>query len=182
MDDSVSKNSGRFTGFAGLYDQARPAMPLYPVEIISRYLGRKPEIVVDPGCGTGLSSSVWRNHCEELVGIEPSEDMLAVARQKERTGVSSRKGFSSSTGMPDESVDVVVCSQSFHWMDPQSSLREINRVLKPGGIFSTVDCDWPPVSDWRVEKACTDLFEKRAYIGKTDNVVITSFIRRNKAE
>ena len=67
-------------------------------------------------------------------------------------------------------------------MEPQSSLREINRILKPGGIFSTVDCDWPPVSDWRVEKAYTDLFKKVAFIQKTDNVVSASFIRWDKAE
>ncbi len=180
MDDSIAKNSGRFSGFAGLYDQTRPAMPFYPVEVITRYLGRKPEIVIDLGCGTGLSSSVWKNRCEELVGIDPSEDMLVVARQKETAGFSFRKGFSSGTGMPDQSVDVVVCSQSFHWMEPHSSLQEINRILKPGGIFSTVDCDWPPVSDWRVEKAYTDLFGKISCIEKTDDQVKTSFVRWDK--
>ena len=94
MDSSVTKNAGRFTGFADVYDQASPAMPFYPVKIIRTYLGRKPQQVVDLGCGTGLSSLVWKGQCEKLTGIEPSDDMLAVAKWKETEGISFKKGFS----------------------------------------------------------------------------------------
>ena len=49
MDEHVLKNARRFTGFAGLYDGVRPRMPVYPVEVIRQYLGRKPDRVVDLG-------------------------------------------------------------------------------------------------------------------------------------
>ena len=167
MDEHVLKNARRFTGFAGLYDGVRPRMPVYPVEVIRQYLGRKPDRVVDLGCGTGLSTLVWRNRCLEVIGIEPSDDMLAVAQKKEMNGIAFRKGSSTSTGLPDKSADAVICSQSFHWMEPRSALSEINRVLRPGGVFATVDCDWPPVSDWRVEKKYKELFDKVLQIEKT---------------
>ncbi len=180
MEDSLAKNAGRFTGFAGLYDQARPVMPLYAVEIMERYLGRRPEKVVDLGCGTGLSTRAWLGHADDVTGIDPSDDMLAVAKGKKTAGIAFKKGSSSDTGMAASSVDVVVCSQSFHWMEPCSTLSEVNRILKPGGVFATVDCDWPPVCVWQVEKAYDDLLEKVRLIEETDSVVKATFVRWDK--
>ena len=180
MDSSVTKNAGRFTGFADVYDQARPSMPFYPVKIIRTYLGKKPDHVVDLGCGTGLSSLVWKGHCGKLTGIEPSDDMLAVAKSKETESISFMKGFSGATGLENASVDAVVCSQSFHWMEPESTLAEVNRILKSGGIFATVDCDWPPVCHWQAEKAYTALFRKVLEIEETNPDVRDTFVRWNK--
>lgn len=72
-----------------------------------------PDRVVDLGCGTGLSTLVWRNRCLEVIGIEPSDDMLAVAQKKEMNGIAFRKGSSTSTGLPDKSADAVICSSRF---------------------------------------------------------------------
>lgn len=152
-------NADRFKGFADIYDKARPKMPLYPIEIIKKYLGREPEHVVDLGCGTGLSTVVWKGHCGEAVGIEPSDDMLAEAVKKQEDGVTFRKAYSHETGLPDGFADAVVCSQSFHWMEPKSTLAEVNRILRAGGVFATVDCDWPPVCGWEAEAAFEALFE-----------------------
>lgn len=152
-------NADRFMGFAKVYDEARPLMPLYPTEVITKYLGRQPQSVVDLGCGTGLSTVVWKGRCKEAVGLEPSDDMLAEALKKQGEGVTFAKAYSHETGLPDGSADAVVCSQSFHWMEPVSTLAEANRILKGGGVFATVDCDWPPVCGWEAEAAFEALFE-----------------------
>lgn len=154
-----SDNAGRFTGFADVYDEARPRMPLYPVEAVIKYLGREPERVVDLGCGTGLSTVAWKGRCKEAVGIEPSGDMLAEAVKKQTEGITFKKAYSHETGLPDLCADAVVCSQSFHWMEPKSTLAEVNRILKPGGVFATVDCDWPPLCNWEAEKAFGELMQ-----------------------
>lgn len=147
------KNVDRFKGFAGVYDSARPVMPRYPIEVIINYLGRKPRRVVDLGCGTGLSTLVWSDSCDEITGIEPSSDMLAEALKKQTEGVAFKQAFGHDTGLPDGFADVVVCSQSFHWMEPNETLAEVNRILVSDGIFATVDCDWPPVCNWEAESA-----------------------------
>lgn len=99
---------------------------------------------------------------------------------KETEGISFKKGFSGATGLENASVDAVVCSQSFHWMEPESTLAEVNRILKPGGVFATVDCDWPPVCHWQAEKAYTELFRKVLEIEETNPDVKNSFVRWNK--
>jgi len=156
------KNAGRFGGFAGLYDTVRPSCPGYVVELLTRYLGRPPHTVVDIGCGTGLSTLVWRGTAQRIIGVEPSEDMLAAAAANAHgaPGVEFVRAFSDNTGLESGVADIITCSQSFHWMEPASTLREVRRLLKPGGLFAAYDCDWPPVCGPAVEMAWHALFEK----------------------
>ncbi len=155
-----AENAERFYGFSYIYENARPTLPEYPLEVILRYMGHTPTTVVDLGCGTGLSTLVWSKYCEQAVGIEPSVDMLSIALTKATDSISFINGFGHSTGQQDNSIDVVICSQSFHWMEPGATLHEVNRILKPNGIFATVDCDWPPISTWKADKLYDDLNNK----------------------
>lgn len=175
-----TKNADRFTGFSDVYDSSRPKLPDFPVAIALKYLGRPADLVVDLGCGTGLSTLIWQDKCKKAIGVEPNDDMRRVAQGKANAVISFIDGFSHATNLGSASADVVMCSQSFHWMEPVSTLAEVNRVLKHGGVFAAVDCDWPPVSDWRVEKAYTELFDKAYEIEKTHPEVRDSFIRYAK--
>lgn len=151
--ENVLGNGDRFDGMADLYDTARPRVPLYPVQILTEYLGRTPERVVDLGCGPGISTEIWRGRAKEVLGIEPNGDMIRRARQKEGEGLSFRQAFGQETGLPDAWADIVVSSQAFHWMEPAATLKEISRILRPGGIFSTIDYEWPPSCGWKAELA-----------------------------
>jgi ubiquinone/menaquinone biosynthesis C-methylase UbiE len=175
MESISTKNAERFKGFADIYDCARPTMPDYPVRIIKGYLNKKPETVIDLGCGTGLSTTIWQNNCVKVIGVEPSEDMLKIAKTKEKGNMSFIKGYSHEIGVKENSVDVVVCSQSFHWMEPVSTLKEINRILKNNGVFATIDCDWPPVFNWQVEKVYMEMFNKVHEIEYTHRNLKDSF-------
>jgi len=155
------KNADRFTGFASLYDDTRPACPKYVVDVLTRYLGRRPKTVVDMGCGTGLSTMVWKDEADKIIGVEPSEDMraMAAANAEESRNIEFIDAFSDNTGLESGIADIVTCSQSFHWMEPVSTLKEINRILKPGGVFAAYDCDWPPVCDAASDSAYQKLDE-----------------------
>lgn len=178
--DNKEKNAKRFMGFANIYEKARPSVPEYPVRIISLYLGKKPDTVVDIGCGTGLSTLVWKSAANNVVGIEPSEDMISVARGKSCDNMKFIQAFSDNTTLSDNCADVVVCSQSFHWMEPAATLKEVNRILKPDGIFATIDCDWPPVTTWQAEKAYTTLRDKISMIEKTRKDINSTFVKYSK--
>ena len=180
MQDSRTINDSRFTGLAQIYDASRPAMPQYPADVIIRYLGRTPALTVDLGCGSGLSTVIWEGRAEQTIGIEPNDDMLSAAAGKTTETISFRKGYGHDTGLPDGCADAVVCSQSFHWMEPVSTLAEVNRILAPGGVFATVDCDWPPVTRWEAEKAYMDLYSKARRLEKELPQLQDTYIRYSK--
>ena len=160
---SVCKaNIERFSGFADLYDENRPQPPILVTEIIKRYLNHAPGIVVDIGCGTGLSTFIWRGRTREAIGIDPNEDMLKIANSKTSEGndITFRIGESSKIGLANESADIITCSQSFHWMEPSSTIAEASRLLSHGGVFAVYDCDWPPTVDWMAEKEYKKLMKR----------------------
>lgn len=173
-------NADRFIGFADIYENSRPAVPSHAIEIITGYLGKAPESVVDLGCGTGLSTRAWEGKCGWITGIEPSEDMLNIAKAKSGKKASFVKAYSDNTGLPDKSTDVVFCSQSFHWMNPADTLKEADRILKKGGIFAAVDCDWPPVCDADTEIAYMNLFNKVRIIEEENKEICKTFHRWDK--
>lgn len=103
--------------------------------------------VLDIGCGTGtLATFIKRSHPEaQVVGLDPDPKALSRARKKAaRAGAAIQfdEGFSDHLPYPDASFDRVFSSLMFHHIpDAQrpNSLREIRRVLKPGGSFHLVD-------------------------------------------
>ena len=180
MIQDDEKNAQRFMGFAQLYELARPQMPQQVMALIGMYLSAPPGCVVDMGCGTGLSTLVWAGHCQEVIGIEPSADMLAVARSKQQSGVAFVQAFSHDTGLENASADVVVCSQSFHWMEPSVTLSEVSRILTPGGVFATVDCDWPPVCGLEAEMAYEELMSEVERIEDTEPSLQSASVKWDK--
>ena len=141
----IPSNADRFSGFADLYDRVRPTPPDVLAEILWTYARTDRPTVVDLGSGTGLSSRWASRWAGSVVGIEPSEDMRRKAEaQTDAANVEYRDGWAHATGLADESADIVLASQALHWMEPSSTLAEVARVLRPGGVFAAIDCDFPP--------------------------------------
>lgn len=173
-------NADRFLGFASLYENNRPIVPEKACNFILNYLEKKPDVIVDLGCGTGLSTMVWKNNSNRVIGIDPSTDMLTVANKKSSENIEFKQAYSDKTNLPDNFADIVVCSQSFHWMNPSETLNEINRILKTDGVFATIDCDWPPVCNWKAESAYSLLLNKVRMIETENSDVGKTFQRWDK--
>jgi SAM-dependent methyltransferase len=157
-DQDVPANIERFSGFADWYDRYRPAPPAIVTEILTQLAQvPRPGLVVDIGCGTGLSTRLWAGRAERVVGVEPNADMRGQAQRATTgpamAGVSYQEGSSTRTGLPDGCADIVTCVQSLHWMDPVPTFAEIARILRDGGVFAACDCDWPPTMRWEAEAA-----------------------------
>lgn len=182
MEENLYLNAERFMGFADLYDSVRPKCPEKVKEIILKYLRRTPSLVVDLGCGTGLSTTIWSAISNKVIGIEPSGDMIKIASEKSFNldNVKFVSAFSDNTGLENSSVDIITCSQSFHWMNPETTLNEVSRILKDEGVFAVYDCDWPPVCNWKAELEYNKLFEKVNEIESTHTDVKEKFIKWNK--
>lgn len=150
--------------FPAGYDAHRPSPPdaLLDLLCLAAHVGR-PRLVVDLGSGTGLSTRAWADRADEVVGIEASAEMRR--RAEEATTASNVRyvqAFADATGLPDEAADIVTCSQSFHWMEPEPTLAEVTRILRPGGVFAAYDYDWPPLVHWQVERAFDEMRHRLA--------------------
>ena len=146
VDAAATPYLDRFSGFADLYDANRPTAPARLGPLLARYAGVERPVVVDLGSGTGLSSRWAAGWADQVIGIEPNDDMRAVAVAQRHARREYRAGVSHATGLADDSADVVVAVQAMHWMEPTSTHAEVARILRPGGVFAIVDADWPPVS------------------------------------
>jgi ubiquinone/menaquinone biosynthesis C-methylase UbiE len=143
----TAPNTDRFSGFADFYDRYRPAPPEALAQVLCAYAGGElPALVVDMGCGTGLSTRYWAGKAARVIGIDPTEDMLAQARaQADKPEIEFRPGTSNATGLADGCADIVAVSQALHWMDPFPTFQEARRILRRGGVFAAFDYDWPPL-------------------------------------
>jgi len=157
---NLQAHSERFKGFASQYHSFRPQPPSQLISLLLEFTSRLRQStpllgqVVDLGCGTGLSTLVWSQHARKVIGIEPSEDMIkqAISSAQHLGNVAFLPGYSHATNLDPNSTDLVTCSQCLHWMDPTTTFREVNRILKPGGLFAAYDYDLPmTVSGLQVE-------------------------------
>ena len=148
--NAVKENSkAAFNQQAATYDtdiKGQHARSLYPV--LLEKLSRIPfQSALDLGCGTGemLKLILQEDVGKKLYGIDLSEKMLHVVKSKLPEQVKLLLGDSEALPVPDNTFDVVYCNDSFHhYPAPMNVLREVHRVLKPGGTFLMGDC-WQPL-------------------------------------
>jgi SAM-dependent methyltransferase len=98
------------------------------------------ERLLDVACGTGIVARLAAEAVGEagsVCGVDLNEAMLAVARDAGwgvRPPIDWRQGDAAALPVDDESADVVTCQQALQFLpDREAALRELRRVLVPGG-------------------------------------------------
>ncbi len=109
----------------------------------------QPVSVLDVGCGTGKllrrANTYWPE--AQLIGVDPASSMIEMAKRLTPNATFST-GMAEALPLQDASVDLALSTSSFHhWQDQAAGIREIARVLSPGGYFILVDASFP---DWLV--------------------------------
>ena len=122
-----------FNGTADFYFRYRPTYPEELMDTITKETGLNPKwVVADIGSGTGILSTLFIEHGNQVKCVEPNDEM----RQKSLEILSTRgkvefiKGTGENTNLPDSSVDLVACGQSFHWLDRRLAKKEFTRILR----------------------------------------------------
>ena len=106
--------------------------------------GAHPRDVLDLGCGTGRllerAADKWPD--AHFIGVDLSVQMVAEARRKHTGDSRFRFEVADAAALPLEnaSADVVFSTIPFHhWGDQLGGLRQVARVLRPGGLFVLAD-------------------------------------------
>lgn len=118
-------------------------------DLVGRVSPQPGERVLDVACGTGVVARTAAPLVSEsgtVVGLDVNADMLAVAQQVTTVSgppITWVRGSAAETGLPDCAFDVVLCQQGLQFFpDRLAALRELHRVLAPGGrIAVSVWCD-----------------------------------------
>lgn len=110
--------------------------------------------LLDLGCGAGHASFAAAAVVKSVVSYDLSAQMLTVVSQaaadKKLMNIEVKQGLAESLPFDDRSFDVVISRYStHHWHDVGQALREVKRVLRPGGkvIFMDVVSPGHPVLD-----------------------------------
>jgi SAM-dependent methyltransferase len=122
--------SAGFGSAADAYERGRPGYPAAALEWLGERLGIRPgATVVDLAAGTGKLARSLMATGARIVAIEPVEAMRAAIGP----GVEALDGTADAMPLPDAAADAVTVAQAFHWFAGEPALREIHRVLRPGG-------------------------------------------------
>jgi SAM-dependent methyltransferase len=130
----------RFSTRVENYVRFRPGYPdsLLPL-LEEQGTLRRDDVVADVGFGTGKLTRLFLGRVNVLYAVEPNDEMREAGQRlvaDDRCRVVA--GRAEKTGLPDASVDLVVAAQAFHWFDIESSLAEMQRILRPGGRVALI--------------------------------------------
>jgi demethylmenaquinone methyltransferase/2-methoxy-6-polyprenyl-1,4-benzoquinol methylase len=102
--------------------------------------------VLDVATGTGaVAAELVRQHGCSVVGLDQSPEMLAVARSRLPDSVRLVEGEADRLPFPDASFDGLTFTYLLRYVDePAATLRELARVVKPGGAVAGLEFGEPP--------------------------------------
>jgi ubiquinone/menaquinone biosynthesis C-methylase UbiE len=129
---AVSRLARSFGPVAEAYDRGRPS---FPADAARWLVGRDAATVLELGAGTGKLTRELVALGHDVHASDPDPDMLGILR-RHLPDVPTSECAAEEIPLPDRSIDVVVAGQAFHWFDHERALREIARVLRPGGALA----------------------------------------------
>lgn len=127
-----------FDSVAAEYDATRPDYPAQLFDALESAMGQ-PLLwsdVLDVGAGTGISARALAGRGATVTAVDPGIGVLGVLRSRSTSRVRPVVADGNALPLAGELFDLVCYAQSFHWTDPDRSVAEAFRVLKPGGVLA----------------------------------------------
>lgn len=128
-----------FGRVAELYDRARPAYPPVLVDEVLRFAGAGDgDRALEVGSGTGKATELFATRGLNIVALEPSEEMLRVARRRlvGHPRVQLIRTEFESWDPETSSFRLVYSAQAWHWVAPEDGYETAARALGPGGMIA----------------------------------------------
>jgi len=117
------------------YERARPGYPPAAADYLAAQLGLGPgPTVLDLAAGTGKLTRLLLATGADVIAVEPVAQMRAALPEAARV----LEGTAEAIPLADGACDAATVAQAFHWFDGDAALREIHRVVRPGGRLALV--------------------------------------------
>lgn len=139
MEESIN-NTEKFSGKAEIYNKYRNRYSDKCIEDILKSIKiNNDTVIADIGAGTGKLTEQFLEKGIKVIAVEPNVDMLDVAKQnlsKYGELIEFKNESAEDTKIEDNSVDIIVVGQAFHWFDKEKFRKECKRILKKNGIIA----------------------------------------------
>jgi len=136
-----------FARGAQTYARGRPDFPPAVRDWLCDDLGAGAgKSVLELGAGTGKFTKYLLATEAEVTALDPVAEMLTQLKRA-LPNTNTLRGSAMSIPLRDNSVDIIVCAQAFHWFANTAALDEMRRVLKAGGMLGLI---------WNVRDASVD--------------------------
>jgi SAM-dependent methyltransferase len=143
MAERRTQSQEFFSTAAGEWDRLRTELVGRRLDLLALFGLLDPEWVVgDLGCGTGQVAKALAPFVKEVIAVDDSSAMLTAARDRleGHPNVDVRSGDLESLPIEDLQLDAAVLFLVLHYVpEPAVALREVARVLRPGGRLLVVD-------------------------------------------
>ena len=144
-----------FTGIARSYDRVAAVLsfgqdPRWRHALVDAVAASPGDRVLDVATGTGMvAEELVRRYGCRVVGLDQSEDMLRVARSRAGVFEDLVVGRAEHLPFPDASFDHLTFTYLLRYVDdPAAVMRELARVVKPGGRIAALEFGLP-TGVWR---------------------------------
>lgn len=145
MEYNLEKDSKKiFNGKQEYYSKYRPTYPIELFDFLNKEYNIRNKVIVELGAGTGIFSKKVSSYCKKLYYIEPNDDMINKGKEycNNCNNIVYINKCAESTELTEDSADMVLAVQSFHWFDKQKVKNEVNRILKSQGDFVIIWTNW----------------------------------------
>ncbi len=136
-----SDSRQRFSSRVANYVRYRPDYPREMLDVLREHAGLRAGIrVADIGSGTGIASRLLLDAGCEVFAVEPNAPMREAAERILGGNLyfHSVAAPAEATTLPDQSADMILSAQAFHWFDRERARSEFWRILKSSGFIVLV--------------------------------------------
>lgn len=139
-------NEQRFSGKAEVYETYRPSYPQELIDYLSSYLSHQGKslnscTIADIGAGTGKFTRLLLERGFQVIAVEPNLDMASKLQKlvyEFPNQLTIQLASAEQTGLNENSIDMIVCAQAFHWINEAEARVEWKKILKRDGSAALI--------------------------------------------